>query len=331
MVSQSRQSLLALDLSGTGAPRSWVGNGDSESEAFIMGRLAGLAALADKGGVDLLALDGRFRLGSGRRRDDWLDGALAASRLGRHTSTLTVVASVPLGVTDADHVASAVASVHKATNGRAGWQVEGGGRPLSARAVDAVVSALATPRVSRRTGSDVGGRRPEIVVAVREPVDLELAAARADVARIRVATLEEAAAARSAIRQAAGEWGREPDDVRVLVDVHAVIGADEEGARARADLLEALDADAEPTPGLLRHVGTASGLADLWAQWVEAGAADGFTVIPASVPTDVLAVVTELVEELTVRGLRGGITPAVATSPRLTPRAGRPRVVVAAA
>jgi alkanesulfonate monooxygenase SsuD/methylene tetrahydromethanopterin reductase-like flavin-dependent oxidoreductase (luciferase family) len=302
-----RASLLALDLSGTGAPRSWAGSGDSESEAFIMGRLAGLASLADKGGVDIITLDSSFRLGSGRRRDDWLDGALAASRLGRHTSDLTVAASVPLGVTDAAHVASAVASVHKATEGRAAWQVEGGSRPLSARAVESVIGALAAPRVSRRTGRDVNAKAAQVVVTVRQPLDLELAAARADVARIRVATLQEAVAARTAIRQAAADWGRDADAVRVLVDVRAVLAADDDGARARADLLAILDNESESgtDPSLLGFVGTSAGLADLWQQWVEAGAADGFTVIPASVPTDVLAVVTEVIGELTARGLRG--------------------------
>lgn len=329
MASQHRSAtLLGLDLSGTGAPRSWAGHGDSEAEAFIMGRLAGLAALADKGGVDLLTLDARFRLGSGRRRDDWLDGALAASRLGRHTERLTIASSVPLGVTDAAHVASAVASVHKATSARAAWQVEGGGRPLSARAVDGVIEALAAPRISRRTGSDANGRPPQVVVSVREPLDLELAAARADVARIRVATLEEAAASRAAIRQAARDWGRNPDDVKVLVDVHAVLGADQQGAAARAELLDLLDTESQPDPGLLRLVGTAAALADLWQEWVQAGAADGFTVIPASVPTDVLAVVTELVPALTARGLRGEVArPAAPLQPAARARRAAPRRV----
>lgn len=326
-----RSSYVALDLSRTGAPRAWAGQGDSEAESFIMGRLAGLAALADKGGVDLIALDSRFRLGSGRRRDDWLDGALAASRLGRHTSRLTVAAAVPLGVTDAGHVASAVASVHKATAGRAAWQVEGGGRPLSARSVDAVVTALATPKVSRRTGDVVNPAPAQVVVAVRSPLDLELAAARADVARIRVDSLAEAVTARAAIRQAASEWGRNPDDVRVLVDVHAVIGADDEGAAARSELLAVLEAEneAEPEAGLLRFVGTATGLADLWQEWVEAGAADGFTVIPASVPTDVLGVVTELLPELTARGLRGEVVRPAATAPAKARQASHRRVAVA--
>ncbi|GAB2600117.1 LLM class flavin-dependent oxidoreductase [Pseudactinotalea suaedae] len=327
-----RPTFLALDLSGTGAPRSWAGSGDSESEAFIMGRLSGLAALADKGGVDLITLDSTFRLGSGRRRDDWLDGALAASRLGRHTSNLTVAASVPLGVTDPAHVASAVSSVHKATEGRAAWQVERGARPLSARSVDAVISALAAPRVSRRTGRDVSARSAQVVVTVREPLDLELAAARADVARIRVTSLAEAVTARAAIRQAAADWGRDADEVRVLVDVHTVLGADDDGARARADLLTALESEteSETDSSLLRFVGTSAAFAELWQEWVDAGAADGFTVIPASVPTDVLAVVTEVVDELTARGLRSRSSrPEQAPARRSAPvRAARRRVAV---
>lgn len=317
----TRTSFLGLDLTGAGAPRSWQGNGDAESESFIMGRLAGLAALADRGGVDLLTIDSRFRLGSGRRRDDWLDGALAASRLGRHTSTTTVAASVPLGITDAAHVASAVASVHRATEGRAAWQVEAGAKQLSARSVDAVIDALASPKVSRRTGA-VAADQPAVVVVVREPLDTELAAARADVARLRVATLEQARAARASIREAAADWGRDPDDIKVVVDLHAVIGVDVEGAQARADLIAALEPEAVPATDLLRFVGTAAGLAELWQQWVQEGAADGFTVIPASVPTDVLAVVTELVGELTSRGLRTSVgAPVEAPAPATRQRA----------
>lgn len=317
-----RRPTLGLDLSGTGAPRSWAAGGDDDDSAFIMGRLAGLAGLADRGGVDLLTLDATFRVGGVRRRDAWLDGALAASRLGRHTGAAVVAVSVPLGVTGTGHVASAVGSVHKATDGRAAWQVEGASRPLAARGVDAVVAELDTPRQHRRTGAVSGATTPGVVVTVREPLDLEIAAARADVARLRVGSLEEARVARESIRQAAGDWGRDPDDVRVLVDLHAVLGVDREGARARADLLAVLDPDDAPVASYpLSVVGTATDLVDLWQEWVEAGAADGFTVVPASVPTDVLAVVTEVVPLLERRGLRAAPAAArkVATAPAAAP------------
>ncbi|MFV0253373.1 MAG: hypothetical protein ACK5H2_08545 [Beutenbergiaceae bacterium] len=292
-------SILGLDLSGTGAPRGFGNDSGSDAEAFIMGRLAGLATLADKGGVDLLTLDSTFRVG-GRRRDEWLDGALAAARLGRHTSRLTVAAAVPLGSSDAAGVATAIGSVHKATDGRAAWQVDGG---TAARGVSAVTSRL--------TKSNAKVPAAQVVVAVTGPLDLELAAARADIARIRPASLSEAVELRSAIRQAAQDWGRAADDVRVIVDLKAVIGADEEGAVARADLLAGFDPDAAQ---VLEFVGTATGLADLWQEWVDAGAADGFTIVPTSVPTDVLAVVTELAPELQRRGLHGPVPATSAAS-----------------
>lgn len=299
-------SLIALDLSGAGAPRAWQRDQDTETEQFIMGRLAGLASLADRGGVDLIALDETFRLGGHRRRDAWLDGALAASRLARHTTRSALTSTVPLGVTSAEHVAGAIASVHRSSAQRAGWQLEVGatGQGTGARAVDAVLNAPVA-KAKRRPVSD-GPRpepvRPAVVVPVRGPVDAELAAARADVARLSVATLEEARAARQAIRAAAVEWGRDARDVRVLVDVHTVLSADRASAQARWDLLSSL----ELAPGLpaLRTIGTAEDLATLWNAWVEAGAADGFTVIPASVPTDVVAVVQDLIPVLETLGLR---------------------------
>lgn len=307
--SRPQTSLIALDLSGAGAPREWRRAADSDAESFIMGRLAGLASLADQGGVDLITLDETFHAAGLRRRDDWLDGAVAASRLSRHTSTATLVAAVPLGRSRAEHVAGAIASVHRASAGRAGWQLETDGG-LAPRAVDSVINAW--PERSAR---------PHVVIPVRNAVDGELAAARADVARLSVATFEEAHAARAAIRQAAADWGRDPDDVRVLVDVQAVVSADQPSARARWDLLTSLETLPRAVP--LRSLGTAADLADLWSSWVHRGGADGFTVIPGSVPTDVAALVHEVVPALAARGLRKPRRAAVdrpATTGRSTAR-----------
>jgi len=307
-----RTSLVALDLSGAGAPREWRRGADPDAESFIMGRLAGLAALADKGGVDLITLDETFHAAGQRRRDDWLDGAVAASRLSRHTTTATLVTTVPLGPTRPDHVAGALASVHRASAGRAGWQLETNAA-VAPRTVDAVIGAWGRPSA-----------RPQLVVPVRTAVDGELAAARADVARLSVATFEEAHAARAAIRQAAADWGRDPDEVQVLVDVQAVISADRPSARARWDLLTSLETQPRAVP--LRSLGTAADLADLWGSWVHRGGADGFTVIPASVPTDVAALVQQVVPALEARGLR---KPRRAKVDR--PAAGRPTGRVRAA
>ncbi|MFV0427293.1 MAG: hypothetical protein ACK5KU_09705 [Beutenbergiaceae bacterium] len=302
MTSQYRSTIIGLDLSSTSAPRGFASDDSTDAQAFIMGRLAGLATLADKGGVDLLALDSSFRLG-GRRRDDWLDGAVAAARLGRHTSRATIAAAVPANG-DIASVADAIGTIHKATVGRAAWQIDQHAPRLSTRGIDAITSHVSSGRKVENA--------PQVVIAVDSAVDLELAAGRADIARVRPASLAQAIEIRSAIRQAARDWGRDADAVKVVVDLTAVIGSDDEGAQARADLLSALDPSAEPTT--LTFVGTATGLADLWQEWVDAGAADGFTIIPTSVPTDVLAVVTEVLPELERRGLRNTVPPVPETA-----------------
>src|SRR5699024_1158860 len=272
-----------------------------------------------------------------RRRDAWLDGALAASRLGNHTGGAIVASSVPLGVTSNDQVASAVASVHRATDGRGAWQVEGPSAHVSGSgSVDAVVNQLRSPAVSRRTGAVAAGPAPAVVVRVDSDVDVEIAAARADVARLRVDSVEEARNLRAAIRTAARDWGRDADDVKVLIDVHTLIAPDAARAEARGELLA--DLGFAPAPGLLQTAGPAHELARLWQNWVRAGAADGFTVIPASVPTDVVALVAEVLPDLRrprarrsevlpalrARGLREQLAPA-ATVPAAAEHASRTR------
>lgn len=285
----TRTSVLGVDLTGAGAPTQWQRDRDPETESFIMARLAGLAKLLDAAGADLITLDSSFRLGGRRRRDDWLDGALALSRLGSQTRAVSFAAAVPLTATTPSSVAAAIASVHRATGARGGWQVETSGtRPAG---VDAVVAGLKGP-----------GASPTVVVEVTSDIDVEIAAARGDVARLAVPTVEEARNLRSVIRAAAQDWGRQPSDVRVLVDISTVLAPHAEEASARAEFLT--DVQGPAPSGQLRHVGTVAGLVSLWANWVRAGAADGFTILPASIPTDVIAVAQELLPELERRGLR---------------------------
>ncbi len=318
-------SLIGLDLSGAGAPRDWQRDQNAETEQFIMSRLAGLASLADRGGVDFIALDETFRLGGQRRRDAWLDGALAASRLARHSKRSALISTVPLGVTRPEHVAGAIASVHRATSERAGWQLEAGAAAAGAgaKSVDAVLNAPVS-KPSRRVveARETEPARPAVVIPVANGVDAELAAARADIARLSVSSLDEAISARAAVRAAAVEWGRDADDVKVLVDVHAVISADRASAQARWDLLSSLDTP--PNLPALRTIGTAEDLATLWNAWVTQGGADGFTVIPGSVPTDVVAVVQDLLPALADFGLRR--TVPARTTPVATPAAARTKV-----
>lgn len=286
----TRTSVLAVDLTSAGASPAWQRDRDPETESFILARLAGLAKLLDRAGTDIITLGEEFRLGGRRRRDAQLDGALALSQLGQHTSAVKLAASIPVRGATPAAVSSAVASVHRATGGRGGWQVDAP-TPEPARCVEAVVSGF-----RRLSGS------PAVVVNVRNPIDVELAAARAGGRRLRVTTMEEARNLRSAIRHAASDWGRDADDIAVVVDVHAVLAEDAQDAVVRADFLA--DLDPAPRDGLLQHAGTPVSLATVWQNWVRAGAADGFTILPGSIPTDVLAITTGLLPELHQRGLR---------------------------
>src|SRR5699024_2254238 len=163
--------------------------------------------------------------------------------------------------------------------------------PESTRAVDAVVGALKSTSAT-----------PTLVVNVDNEIDVEIAAGRANVARLRVDTVEEGRNVRSAIRAAAADWGRDADDITVLVDVHAVLSSDAHDAATRAEFIT--DLVPRQPEGVLHHAGTVSALANVWQNWVRAGAADGFTILPGSIPTDVIEVATGLLPELHRRGLR---------------------------
>lgn len=286
----NRTSILALDLTAAGAPALLQRERDPETESFIQARLAGLAKLLDEAGADLITLGQEFRLGGKRRRDDFLDGALALSRLGGHTSRVRLATSIPLAQAEPNAITGAIGSVHKATTRRAAWQVDVP-TPEPAHAVDVVTSGLKT--LPGKTG---------VVINVSSDVDVEIAAARAHVARLRVNTVEEARTLRAAIRSAAEDWGRNPDEISVLVDVHTILAETLEDAESRALFIE--DLGGEHTQGLLHHVGTVTTLASVWQNWVRAGAADGFVILPASIPTDVIHVASGLIPELQRRGLR---------------------------
>ncbi|WP_435738358.1 LLM class flavin-dependent oxidoreductase [Cellulosimicrobium sp. PMB13] len=147
--------------------------------------------------------------------------------------------------------------------------------------------------------------RPPVVVRVTSPGSADLAARRADVARVRAATRDEAVAVRELLRDAAADAGRHPDDVRVLVDAYVVIGQDRASAQARLDLLhdlEGVDGVGWDT-GSLTHVGTARDLAATVEDWTTAGGADGFVLRPSSLSTDLDAVVQRVVPLLQRAGL----------------------------
>lgn len=143
---------------------------------------------------------------------------------------------------------------------------------------------------------------PLVVLRADEEEALPVAARWADVVRIAAPDLPSAALARQGIRSAVAAEGRDPDGVTVLLDVEVHLAADR--ARARRDLAE-LDAfaGAELPASSVRVLGPPADLADLVGSAVRLGAADGITLVPLVLPSDLDAVAEQAVPLLAGRGL----------------------------
>ena len=91
--------------------------------------------------------------------------------------------------------------------------------------------------------------------------------------------------------------------MKVLVDLRTVISADHDSARARADLLADIAGGDAGWAGALEAVGTIGDVVTMIEKWLEAGAADGFVVLPGSIPADVSRLLRGVIPALRARGL----------------------------
>ena len=301
-----RTLTLGLDLTTLGAKTSsFRRESAATGERVALSDVVDYIALAREAGVDLVTFGEAFRLDDVSRSDAWLDPAVIASRLaaaGVLHDGPTVVPALPAGFLDPVRLARAVAGIHARSGGRAGWQV-----PISATAggVHAEVR-----RVWEATAdAQVGGRTPLIVTAPLEATTAVVAGRYSDVVRLQVADVAEARRRRTAIRTAAEQAGRNPDDVRVVVDAVTVVAQDAASALFRADLLRDLGTHADHDQ--LTVAGTARGVADVFEDWFSQDAVDGFVVLPGSLPADVHSLATELAPALVARGL---LAPALVSS-----------------
>lgn len=303
-VTPSTPFTLGIDLTSAGA-RTDVARraGAGSGERVSIGDVADYITLAADAGADFVGLGESFRLDDTPRSDAWLDPAIAASRLaaaGLLEGGPAVVAALPGGLLDPIRLARAIAGIHERSGGRAGWQLPS--TPTSG-GVHSEVRRVWAGSPSARTG----GRAPLLVTAPADPATAVVAGRYSDVVRLRVRDVAEAARRRDAIRTAAAAAGRDPDDVRVLVDAVVVIGEDAASALFRADLLRDLGPASEADS--LTLAGTARGVADAIVEW--AGAVDGFVLSPGSLPTDALAIAHGLAPELRARGLLRGAAASV--------------------
>ena len=155
---------------------------------------------------------------------------------------------------------------------------------------------------------------PLLVHALPEDERLRpLAFRTADVLLADLAAPAEARALRAAIRGS----GRDPGQLRLLVNLMPILGGSEAEAQARA---RDLDATAPGGPSCLRFVGTPEQLVQLWGAWT--GAADGFNLLPAVLPSDL-----EPIEEAIGIARRRGLCASDDPGPTLRARLGlaRPR------
>ncbi|WP_179951006.1 LLM class flavin-dependent oxidoreductase [Xylanimonas oleitrophica] len=324
--------VLGVDLTAAGArPGSHHLHGAVAPRPFDAERFVHLVRTADQGLLDLVTLDEGFLLHPGRRRvPGRLDAAVAAARVAPLTSGVGLVAAVEAVHVDPGHVAAAIARVDRTSGGRAGWQV---GRPADgaspdqqwasraassvaqvARLWDAGASETAEVGVDGRVRVDHDGirfavrrpqasgaplpqGRPPVVVRAHEEEGAQVAAATADVVRLRVTDAARAARLRALVREAAQAAGRHPDDVKVLVDAYVVLAAEPESARARLELVEAIEGP-DAAGGALVVSGTAADLAAVATDWVDAGATDGFVLRPSSLGSDLDTVVGRVVPAL---------------------------------
>jgi hypothetical protein len=294
--SNSPRTTIGLDLTGLGVSTTATGlSADLPVQKCDLAKLASYTRAAHLSGVDFVSLGEQFRLRSDRavRRDDWLDPVVAARRISPHAGAAGLIPSVTVGRADLGVVAGELAQVSREHGTWTGLQLTGSGEVL-ARSLSGVSRSLAATRTR--------APRPSVVLPVVAEQDVALAGEHADVVRIREADLGWARELRYAVRAAARAAGRE-DDVRVLVDLHTVVSQDRASAEERAGLIADIDGEHASWAGALRAYGTVSDVADVIETWVSAGAADGFVVLPGSVPADVAALLKAVVPELRARGL----------------------------
>ncbi|MFE3023287.1 LLM class flavin-dependent oxidoreductase [Nocardia tengchongensis] len=120
--------------------------------------------------------------------------------------------------------------------------------------------------------------QPPIAVRAADPHSTRVAVRRADLIRIAAPDLETAAATRAELRSAIAAAGRDPNRVRVLldIDIHLADTAD----TAALEVAQLEDWIATPAPATVFHIGTAAGLRDILRRIETDCAADGVVLRP---------------------------------------------------
>jgi len=118
-------------------------------------------------------------------------------------------------------------------------------------------------------------------------IDLGALGAAVSSVRLREPDPHTAREIRYSLRSAALEQGR---DLKVVADLFMIVSACAMDAEERANLIAAIGAD-RYAEGAARVLGTVHDVADHIESWIALGAADAFTILPGSLPTDLASTV----------------------------------------
>ncbi|MFI1830499.1 LLM class flavin-dependent oxidoreductase [Streptomyces sp. NPDC020412] len=281
---------------------------------FDPGHFTDLARLAERGALDFVTLGDSFaRPGP--------DALAVLSHVAPATRRIGLVPTVTTTHTEPGRIAAALATLDWISRGRAGWHVGVstthaeaalfGRRPAApTAALWQRACAVATDAARHWDGPPQEAApgpvprppqgRPVTVVDVTGTGQdgLRCAARHADVVLVRAPSVERAAALRTRVRHEAMAYGRDPDDLRVLLSLVVDLG-ERESAR-EPGLLDA-------APSLAAHGSYYSGgpvdLAGLLARWHDAGAVDGFHLAPIAPHRDLERIVNGTVALLQHRSL----------------------------
>ncbi|WP_067696166.1 LLM class flavin-dependent oxidoreductase [Nocardia jejuensis] len=160
--------------------------------------------------------------------------------------------------------------------------------------------------------------QPLVSVRAAETHSARTAVQRADLIRIVAPDLTTAAAVRRELRAAITTAGRDPDQVRVLLDIDVHLAATVDQAAAEVAQLE--EWIATEAPRTVFHIGTADELRGILAQIHTGGVADGVVLRPLAL-TAVLPYLTELAPAATGRSEAA----PEGSAPTLRERLGLPR------
>ena len=248
------------------------------------------ARLAEGGALDFVTLDAPA--------GGLLEAFDLLARVAEDTDRIGVVAAVTCAEADPAGIAAAVAALDEVSRGRAGWtaRVPMRRRTGGAEALWRAAAAAAEAVVLASNGSPQG--RPVTALDATESAARTTAARHADIAFVRAAGPEHAGQIRAELRQLAAGAGRDPDRLRVLVELSVDLCGGELGPEPGARI--ALGPDG--SGGVLFSGGPVD-LAELIADWQRSGAADGFHVRPVQPRRDLERFVNGTIALLQHRGL----------------------------